>query len=253
MAKAPTKTPASRSSTNKAPAAPTTKPVEDPKPTTDPKPEDAPKDDDKPSPDAPAQTNEPGPTGESAEDAYNRGFSDGFSSALDNETGNDVETGGPVPPDPEYGGYTQATESTEHSRLEAIALALTTPVNQRKGGLQPMVDRIEKYLDELAPADRYPAAVFMREVAKNDAMDIANGRFVLIVNEALKVLNGSTGSVVDDSADDSEAAARRLSETFQQEDESEAERERVAAETLSEEQYHDPDSPEGAAARLGAL
>jgi hypothetical protein len=190
-------------------------------------------------------------------EGYQAGYSDGFSAALDElndgsatatDTGTDDGTDQLGEQDPAYG--TGSTDYAQRDLSSLIALALFTPDNQRKGGLAPVVKRLSDFLDGLDPDDRYPALQMMHAIAQNKPVDLATGRFALVVREGLAILNGNgTDPLANETAADrGEAAAARFEQAFQQEDETET---AGPDDGLPDGvDVEDPDSGAAAAARL---
>ena len=194
----------------------------------------------------------PGPADEDLQalkdEAYREGYSAGFSAALD-EIAEDRPTPGADAPegyaeqDPNAGMQT----SPGYDRTVLIALALFTPENQRKGGIGVVVDRLQSFIEGLDPDDRWPALQFMHTIAQTKPLDLATGRFTMVITESLKALNGADPLHGETAADRGEAAAARFAEAFQQEDETERARDE---DELPPADLSDADSGAAAAARL---
>lgn len=187
------------------------------------------------------------------EAAYKEGYSNGFSAALDElaeEQGNNEpgEGEGPQPGDDVV--YSSSNDGYIRERL--IALALYTPENQRKGGLFVVVDRLQKFVDDLPPEDRDAAVHFMDAIAKTSPIDLASGRFRNVVTEALDAIDGGRKNPLadEDPSQRSEAALDRLNAAAPDLDGEQPTDETV---DLGDVDIDDPDSPAAAAARLAGV
>lgn len=182
------------------------------------------------------------------DEAYREGYTNGFSEALDQQAeGNQPNPDAPSPDDMSWAEGNTLTDP-EGDRARLVALALFTPESQRKGGISPMVDRMESYLNGIAPEDRYYALQMMGVIGQTKPMDLATGRFTRVVTEGLAAIRGEApqeGSA----ADRAQEAAARFDRAFQQEDESEEARQ----DPVDQADLEDPDSAAAAAARLGRL
>lgn len=190
------------------------------------------------------------------EAAYKEGYSNGFSAALDEQ----AEERGAAPDDDlaKFDAGTAAAQSfsggDDYMRSRLVTLALFTPENQRKGGLHVVVARLESFVSGLPEEDRDSAMMFMSAIAQTSPLDLATGRFKLLVIEGLGIIAGTNGANLpgEATAESGEAAASRLSAAMPDLDET--------PEELTEEQdryagvdMSNPDSPHSAAARLGML
>lgn len=185
------------------------------------------------------------------QEEYNRGYSDGFSEALDGATA--PGTGGPSQ-DPDAPDFDYAARSTggmeDYEKAAIVTLALMTPENQRKGGLPTMVKRLAGYFNGLNPEDRRYAISFAAEIGRTKPINLANGKFQRTIDEAIGILNGQDQARdPDDTAQSAAAAAHRLAEAFPQDDESEKEEDQLDPDV----DLDDENSAESAAARLSQL
>lgn len=151
-----------------------------------------------------AGNNDPAPTVDIEAiraEAYKEGYSAGFTDAIEPQTG----TG-----NTEYA----SAGNYNRNRLAIVALAVKTPENHRKGGLTYLVDRLSGFFDQFDEDDQYAALVIANAIADRTPVDIANGRYELLVKDGLAALNGYDLSANQQGdAYDASAAAARLEET----------------------------------------
>lgn len=182
---------------------------------------------------------------EQQEEIYKRGYSEGFSAALDElaDGGNSNADGATGQGQIDY--RDQGETGPGYDRTALIALALFTPENQRKGGIAVVVDRLQEFIESLDLQDRWPAIQFMHTLAHTKPLDLATGRFKMVINESLKALNGDTST--ETAAERGEDVAARFGQAFQQEDEKET---ITGPDDIADADLEDADSAASAAARL---
>lgn len=179
--------------------------------------------------------------------AYKDGYAKGFEDALDGGSTLGEELAGDGEELEQIFSGEGQSYSFNVDRLGLVLLAVKVPENHRKGGLDFLVDRLEKYFENLDPDDRHAGLIIANAIADKTPEDIASARFELLVNSALQVLNGIDGEVeADRSATDAQAAADRL-ENLAMPEELEIEND---PEADPETDLTDPLAADSAAARL---
>lgn len=274
---ATTKKTTSATATSKAPAKKVETATDTPKPeagkndTPPAKPDDAPNPDDKGNGDGVKGTDTPNETADAPtetmipegsqvlsadeiqklkDQSFKDGYSEGFSAALDSsgeqnepgEEGQDLGDGGQA-----FASYQGSMYSGYAERLGVITLALRVPENHRKGGMGPLVERLERFFDTLDPDDRQAALVIANTIADVEPTDIASGRYELAIKSGINLLNGVDERASFDTPENEAAAAADRLETLGMPEELEIEGEE---ETGADVDIDDSNSGSSAAARL---